>query len=123
MREVKKDFIKFVPFSLFILIPGGELFLPAWIMIFPNSIPSQFVAEADRQKKFKQLRELQQNSADKLNYIMPNYFRRFMDMDIPESDKVQLEKLRNLIRSEEYLPTDLVEYRHLFTKYAKFSNF
>jgi len=48
ITQVRRDFIKFVPFSLFLLIPGGELFLPAWVMIFPNSIPSQFVGEAER---------------------------------------------------------------------------
>ena len=40
VRQVQNDFIKFVPFSLFLLIPGGELFLPAWVLIFPNSVPS-----------------------------------------------------------------------------------
>lgn len=42
LSQVKTDFIKFIPFSMFILIPGAELLLPAWLMVFPNSIPSQF---------------------------------------------------------------------------------
>jgi LETM1 and EF-hand domain-containing protein 1 len=49
---VKKDFIKFIPFSVFILIPGLELLLPAWVMIFPNSVPSQFMSNSNRVKKF-----------------------------------------------------------------------
>lgn len=57
IRQVKKDFIKFVPFSFFILIPGGEILLPAWIMIFPNSIPSQFATDDDRRKKFMKLKD------------------------------------------------------------------
>ena len=57
MAQVKKDFIKFVPFSLFLLIPGAELFLPAWVMIFPNSVPSQFVGDEERNKKFIKLKE------------------------------------------------------------------
>lgn len=40
LRQVKSDFIKFIPFSLFIIIPGAELLLPAWLVVFPNSIPS-----------------------------------------------------------------------------------
>ena len=40
IKQVKTDFIKFIPFSLFIIVPGLELLLPAWLMIFPNSIPS-----------------------------------------------------------------------------------
>lgn len=39
-REVKKDVVKFIPFSLFLLIPLGELFIPPYLMIFPNSMPS-----------------------------------------------------------------------------------
>jgi LETM1-like protein len=40
IRQVKSDFIKFIPFSLFIIVPGLELLLPAWLVIFPNSKPS-----------------------------------------------------------------------------------
>lgn len=43
MRQIKQDFIKFIPFSVFMIVPGAELFLPAWLVIFPNSIPSQFI--------------------------------------------------------------------------------
>ena len=43
VREVKKDVIKFIPFSLFLIIPFGELFIPPYLMIFPNSMPSQFM--------------------------------------------------------------------------------
>jgi hypothetical protein len=57
MKQVKQDYIKFVPFSLFILIPGGEALLPAWIMVFPNSIPSQFMSETEREQKFEEMRD------------------------------------------------------------------
>lgn len=40
MRQVKSDFLKFIPFSIFMIVPGAELLLPAWLVIFPNSIPS-----------------------------------------------------------------------------------
>lgn len=40
LRQVKSDFIKFIPFSVFIIVPGAELLLPAWLVVFPNSIPS-----------------------------------------------------------------------------------
>jgi len=44
LKQVKSDFVKFIPFSLFIIIPGAELLLPAWLVVFPNSIPSQFLS-------------------------------------------------------------------------------
>lgn len=40
LRRIKQDFIKFIPFSFFIIIPGLEFLLPAWLVIFPNAIPS-----------------------------------------------------------------------------------
>jgi hypothetical protein len=40
LSQVKTDFIKFIPFSIFIIVPGAELLLPAWLVVFPNSIPS-----------------------------------------------------------------------------------
>ena len=38
--QVKTDVIKFVPFSFFILIPGAEILLPPFLVVFPNSVPS-----------------------------------------------------------------------------------
>jgi len=74
-----------VPFSLFLLIPGGELFLPAWVLIFPNSVPSQFVGEDERIKKFKELKEKQENAAEKLLYILPNYLAKLIaDPRVPD---------------------------------------
>lgn len=95
---MKKDFIKFVPFSLFLLIPGGELFLPAWVMIFPNSIPSQFVGEEERIKKFKKMRERQEDAAEKLLYILPNYLAKLLQSDISEESKEKIKQLKNLLK-------------------------
>lgn len=50
LKQVKTDFLKFIPFSIFMIVPGAELLLPAWLVIFPNSIPSQFLSE-DAQSK------------------------------------------------------------------------
>jgi LETM1 and EF-hand domain-containing protein 1 len=40
VKQVRIDVIKFVPFSFFILIPGAEILLPPFLMVFPNSVPS-----------------------------------------------------------------------------------
>jgi LETM1 and EF-hand domain-containing protein 1 len=50
MKQVKTDFLKFIPFSVFMIVPGAELLLPAWLVIFPNSIPSQFLSEEAQSK-------------------------------------------------------------------------
>jgi LETM1 and EF-hand domain-containing protein 1 len=41
-KQVRSDLLKFIPFSLFIIVPGLEMILPAWLVVFPKSIPSQF---------------------------------------------------------------------------------
>jgi LETM1 and EF-hand domain-containing protein 1, mitochondrial len=39
-RNVRQDLIKMIPFSFFIVVPGAEALLPAYLKIFPNSLPS-----------------------------------------------------------------------------------
>ncbi len=73
LKQVKSDFIKFIPFSIFIIVPGAELLLPAWLVVFPNSIPSQFLSEDARYKQFKQMTERRTAAAEKLLYALPKY--------------------------------------------------
>jgi len=39
-RNVRQDVMKMIPFSFFLVIPGAEALLPAYLKIFPNSLPS-----------------------------------------------------------------------------------
>lgn len=55
IREIRNDVIKFIPFSIFLIIPGAEALLPAWIVIFPNAIPSQFLSDEKRYKRFNEM--------------------------------------------------------------------
>jgi len=73
VKQVKQDLIKFIPFSLFIIVPGLELLLPAWLVIFPNSIPSQFLSPEQRKKEFAQLNERRNIAAEKLLHILPRH--------------------------------------------------
>lgn len=65
------DVIKFVPFSFFILIPGAEILLPPFLMVFPNSKPSWFMQDEDRQKKFLEIKKKREAAAKKLNVSLP----------------------------------------------------
>lgn len=73
IQRITKDVIKFIPFSIFILIPGLELLLPAWLMIFPNAIPSQFQSKVTRQKIMETLLRNRNQAAEKLLYKFPKY--------------------------------------------------
>ena len=39
-EKVRSDMIKMIPFSFFIIIPGGEILIPAWVAVFPQGLPS-----------------------------------------------------------------------------------
>ena len=87
-RNMKEDFLKMIPFSFFLIVPGAELLLPFWLSIFPNSLPSQFISEADRMSQFTSRREKQTIAAEKLIYIWPNYFSKLLkDNSVDEDDK------------------------------------
>ena len=51
LERTTKDLIRMVPFSLFIIIPGGELLLPVALVIFPDLTPSTFNTRASVRKK------------------------------------------------------------------------
>jgi hypothetical protein len=119
LKQVKSDFIKFIPFSIFIIVPGAELLLPAWLVVFPNSIPSQFLSEEARYKQFKQMTVSRTAAAEKLIYFLPKYLNSLeKDESVEKEDKEQLRMLKHVFRSKNVLPTDLLQFRQLFTKYA-----
>lgn len=45
-----------VPFSVFIIVPAGELFLPFALKLFPNMLPSTYEDQSAKDKKMKKLR-------------------------------------------------------------------
>lgn len=54
-KQIKMDLVKFLPYSLFLTVPFMELLLPPYLLLFPNSLPSQFLTEknvGDRNNKF-----------------------------------------------------------------------
>jgi LETM1 and EF-hand domain-containing protein 1 len=43
IESTKKNLLKFVPFSLFIVIPFAEFALPFYLYFFPNAFPTSFI--------------------------------------------------------------------------------
>lgn len=43
IHRTKKDLLKFVPFSAFLVIPFAEVLLPPYLYYFPNSLPTTYV--------------------------------------------------------------------------------
>jgi hypothetical protein len=105
-------------------VPGAELLLPAWLVIFPNSIPSQFLSDESRQKQFNLAIERRKAASDKLVYILPKYLNDLeKDPSVAEEDKKKIRELKHVFRAKNLLPTDLLQYRVIFTKYVSFRFF
>jgi LETM1 and EF-hand domain-containing protein 1 len=57
LQRVLSDLFRLVPFSVFVIVPAGEVFLPLAIKIFPNMLPTQFRDQAtEEDKKTAQLK-------------------------------------------------------------------
>jgi len=51
LEKTTSDLLRLVPFSVFVIIPGGELLLPVALAIFPNLLPSTFVTKDQTRQK------------------------------------------------------------------------
>ncbi|TGZ83357.1 MRS7 family protein [Ascodesmis nigricans] len=56
LERTVKDLGRLVPFSVFIIVPAGELFLPFALKLFPNMLPSTYEDQSAKDKKMKKLR-------------------------------------------------------------------
>jgi len=63
-------------------------------------------------------------AAEKLLFILPRYLYALeKDPSVDPEDKEQVKKLKHILRSENVLPTDLLQFRQQFQKYAQFKFF
>jgi LETM1-like protein len=68
--------------------------------------------------------ERRNQAAEKLLYILPKYLYLLeKDENVDKSDKESVRQLKHVLRSESALPTDLLQFRNLFTNYAQFKYF
>jgi len=60
-------------------------------------------------------------AAEKLLYILPKYLYNLeKEESVDKEDKEKIKQLKHMLRSESILPTDLLQFRELFQRYAKF---
>ena len=63
-RRIVFDFIKFIPYSVMIVVPGAELFFPPYILLFPNSTPTKFIPLNSLGERTEQLAKKQEEGYD-----------------------------------------------------------
>ena len=69
MRESSRiiyDFWKFIPFSLFLIVPGLEVALPLYLLLFPNSIPTWYIFDHVWDTQIEKLENRQREAHEQL---------------------------------------------------------
>lgn len=70
------------------------------------------MSEDARVKQFKVMTERRTIAAEKLLYILPRYLYALeKDPSVDPADKEQVKQLKHVLRSENVLPTDLLQFR------------
>lgn len=64
LQRTVKDLGRLIPFSVFIIVPAGELFLPFALKLFPNLLPSTYEGEKTKQARLAKLRDTRKSVSD-----------------------------------------------------------
>ena len=72
-RRITKDLIKFMPYAVLIILPGGELLFPPYFLLFPNSTPTQFMTVSNLGERTKLLTEKQKEGYENFVRSLPKF--------------------------------------------------
>lgn len=72
-RRISNDLLKFIPYSIFLTVPFAELLLPIYLVLFPNSVPTQFLLESQIGKKTSELVEAQEDSYKNMRLALTRF--------------------------------------------------
>lgn len=94
-RSISKDLIRFMPYAVFLIVPGAELVFPLYLLMFPNSTPTQFMTVPNLGERTHHLSDRQEDGYNFLVSSLPK-FTKLLDID-----PIRLyESLSNLQSSE-----------------------
>jgi hypothetical protein len=63
--------------------------------------------------------ERRTKAAEKLIYVLPKFLYSLeKDESVDVADREEIKRLKHILRSDNVLPTDLLNFRHLFSRYA-----
>lgn len=62
VRRIKKEVIKLIPFSVFMIVPFAEFVLPFYIILFPNAYPTHFLTPNQKKNKTKTVEKYQSDA-------------------------------------------------------------
>lgn len=112
IRRIKKEILKLVPFTFFIVVPFAEVLLPAYILLFPNAYPTHFYSPHQRKERMRML-ERKQYEAHK---ILIDYFKSALianSADIHDLLGKDIVKLRKLFEMNKEFIENRLNLRHM----------
>ena len=110
-RRISKDLFKFAPYSVFLIVPFAELFLPIYMILFPNSLPTQFMFDTQVGKKTSELVTAQQDAYRKIIPILPTF-----------ANVIGLDPLKFVTSIQDMLGREGKEKDRLFYKISDFES-
>ena len=58
--RIKVDLLKFIPYSIILVVPLAELSLPIILWLFPNAVPSHYLFDTAADARVKQCELIQE---------------------------------------------------------------
>lgn len=106
-KNINYDLIKFIPYSIFLFVPFTELLLPFYILLLPNSTPSQFYSEKAIGQRTEKMITKQKNGFEIIKKRLYTTFG---------NDFLEIEQKVNILREN---PGDKETYEKLLALDAK----
>lgn len=79
-RRITMDLLKFIPYTVFLIVPGAELLLPPYMLLFPNSTPSEFLTSGQKGDIRGELDAIQLEGYNNFVRSIPK-FGKLLDID------------------------------------------
>ena len=78
-KRIVLDLLKFIPYSILVLIPLAEMAIPLVVWIFPNAVPSFYQFDTAEDQRIEEMEQRQFEShqflIDKLIAVMEQKFK------------------------------------------------
>ncbi|CAD8043206.1 unnamed protein product [Paramecium primaurelia] len=109
ITRIRKDLIKFIPFSFFLIVPGAELLLPPYLYLFPNAFPTTYLFDDQLAKRYITRDRKQMNSY--------RYLFQLMKQRIPSIENIRNNQdynakgLQELVLKHSHLFMTKLDYR------------
>lgn len=126
-QRIKLDLVKFIPYAFFILVPGAELLIPPYILLFPNASPTPFMNEQKIAARLKKAEDRQKVSFEHLSKKFKPLFASQYDRIAAitaqlKDDPFNVELKRELRELDAYIHHELIKNWSRFQKKLRFSD-